>query len=78
MNVLPNSPKEERVIAVIKQYDVVKLKDGRRAVIVEVLEQGVAYIADVGDCPETWETIDVSHENIVSIFEEVERSIRTA
>ena len=62
----------------INQYDVVKLNDGRRAVIVEVLEQGVAYIADVGDCPETWETIDIRQEDIVSVFEEIERPIRTA
>jgi calcineurin-like phosphoesterase len=44
----------------------------------EVLEQGVAYIADVGDCPETWETIDIRQEDIVSVFEEIERPIRTA
>lgn len=66
------------MILVINQYDIVKLRDGTRAVIVEVLEQGVAYIADVGDCPETWRTIDVRHEDIISVFEEIERPIRTA
>ena len=66
------------MITVLNQYDVVKLRDGKRAVIVEVLEQGVAYIADVGDCPETWETVDIRHEDIVSVFEEIERPIRTA
>lgn len=31
----------------IKQYDQVQLKDGHKAYIVEILEENVAYMADV-------------------------------
>lgn len=47
----------------IRQYDSVLLKDGRRAAIVEVLSP-TDFIADVGDSPETWETIDVTLDQI--------------
>ncbi len=46
----------------MKQYDVVKLKDGRIATIVEMFE--TACIVDVGDSPENWETITVAKEDI--------------
>ena len=66
------------MILMIKQYDNVKLKDGRKACIVEVFEQGVAYLVDIGDSPEAWETIDIKHEDIQAIFEEIERPITKA
>ncbi len=47
----------------IRQYDTVLLKDGRRAAIVEVLSL-TDFIADVGDSPETWETIDITLDQI--------------
>lgn len=56
----------------IKKYDVVKLKDGRKATIVEVYEQGKAYEADIlvddtGEYPE-YETDTIRHEDIQEII----------
>lgn len=51
----------------IKQYDTVLLKDGREADIVEVLAPDV-FIADVGDSPKDWETIDVTLDMIVRVI----------
>ena len=48
----------------IKEYDKVRLKDGRTATIVEILEEGVAYIADVDLPGPAWETIDIRQEDI--------------
>lgn len=39
----------------LKQYDTVKLKDGRVGAIVEVLDKDC--IVDVGSSPEDWEPI---------------------
>lgn len=47
----------------IQQYDTVLLKDGRTAAIVENFEDK-AFIADVGDSPEDWETIDIVLDDI--------------
>jgi len=45
-----------------KQYDVIKLKDGRVGTIVEML--GPDYIVDVGSSPEDWETVLVIADEI--------------
>lgn len=45
-----------------KQYDNIKLKDGREGIIVEVL--GLDYIVDVGTSPEDWETIFVKADDV--------------
>ena len=42
----------------VKKYDKVRLKDGRTATIVEVLEEGVAYLAD------DWDTEEIRQEDI--------------
>ena len=47
----------------IKQYDTVILKDGREAAIVEVLDD-THFLADVGDSPADWDTIDVTIDDI--------------
>ena len=53
----------------IKEFDTVKLKDGRRASIVEVLSPTI-FIADVGSDPKTWQTIhDLKLEDIEEIIE---------
>ncbi|MBQ9142440.1 MAG: hypothetical protein IJX63_11740 [Lachnospiraceae bacterium] len=49
-------------LMVYKQYDVIKLKDGRDGTIVEIL--GPDYIVDVGSSPEDWETILVKADEI--------------
>lgn len=52
---------------VVKQYDTVLLKDGRKASIVEAFDNKV-FIADVGSSPKDWETIDISIDDIDKII----------
>lgn len=47
----------------IEQYDNVKLKDGREAAIVELLDS-THFLADVGSGPEDWDTIDIQLKDI--------------
>ncbi|MCL2698014.1 MAG: hypothetical protein FWE74_08030 [Oscillospiraceae bacterium] len=56
----------------IKQYDHIKLKSGKRAVIVEIWEQGAAYEADIEIMPDEYETQTIRHTDIESVFVEVE------
>lgn len=51
----------------IHQYDTVLLKDGRKAVIVEVFSS-TNFLADIGSSPADWDTIDISIENIESVI----------
>lgn len=51
----------------IKQYDVVLLKDGRRAAIVEAFDNK-AFIADVGSSPKDWETISITVNDIEKVI----------
>lgn len=53
----------------IKQYDKAKLKDGRTCTIVDILEEGVAYIVDVDLPGPDWETIEILQEDIDEIIE---------
>lgn len=48
----------------INLYDRVILKDGRRASIVEILEEGVAYIADIDLPGPDWDTVEIKYEDI--------------
>lgn len=52
---------------VVKQYDTVLLKDGREAAIVEAFENRV-FIADIGDSPKDWDTIDITIDDIEKII----------
>lgn len=57
---------------IIKQYDTVKLKNGKEATIVEVYEQGKAYEADIliyntGEYCE-YETETIKHEDIEAVI----------
>jgi len=56
----------------IKQYDHVKLKCGKHAVIVEIWQQGVSYEADIEVLPGSYETETIKHSDIKSLFVEVE------
>jgi len=51
----------------IKQYDTVRLKDGRVGAVVEVFD-GKGFLVDVGSSPADWETIDVSIEEIEEVI----------
>jgi len=59
----------------IKQYDHIKLKTGKHAVVVEIWEQGVLYEADIEVEPGDFETKTIGHADIESVFVEVEQSI---
>ncbi len=52
----------------VKQYDKVRLKDGRICTIVEILEEHTAYIVDVDLPGPDWETIEIEHEDIAEII----------
>lgn len=52
----------------IQQYDTVLLKDGREASIVEAFDNKV-FLADVGDSPEDWDTIQISLDDIDKVLE---------
>ncbi len=52
---------------IVKQYDSVILKDGRRAAIVEAFDNKV-FIADVGSSPKDWETIDITIDDIKEVI----------
>ena len=47
----------------VNQYDCVMLKDGRKAAIVEKFSDR-DFLADVGSCPEEWDTIDITIDDI--------------
>ncbi|MBO5485864.1 MAG: hypothetical protein J5988_02885 [Eubacterium sp.] len=52
---------------VIKQYDIVRLKDGREAAVVEAFDNK-EFIVDVGSSPKDWETITVGIEDIDKVI----------
>lgn len=51
----------------IEQYDRVLLKDGRTAIVVEILGGGEAFIIDV-DLDKGWETIEVWKDAIEKVI----------
>jgi hypothetical protein len=56
----------------INQYDHIKLKTGKHAVIVEIWEQGISYEADIEISPGEYITETIKHADIKSVFIEVE------
>jgi hypothetical protein len=62
----------------IKEGDKIKLKTGEIAIISEVLKANVAYIAEIF-LKESGVSVDqISHDDIVSVFEEIERPLGKA
>lgn len=51
----------------IKEFDTVLLKDGRKASVVEVLDDKT-FIADVGSSPIDWDTIDITIDDIEKVI----------
>lgn len=49
---------------IVKQYDKVRLKDGRTATIAEILKEGIEYIVDVDLPGPDWETIEIQQKDI--------------
>lgn len=52
----------------IKQFDRVRLKDGREGDVMEVLGDQEAFIITIGDGPHDWEDIDVSIGDIEKVI----------
>lgn len=50
----------------IAQYDKIRLKDGRTATVVEVLKDGIAYIADIDLPGPDWDTEEIRQEDIAA------------
>ena len=59
----------------IKQYDKVKMIDGKYAVIVEILEPQVAYIADIELSEGDYTTETIAYSDIAAMIVEVEQPI---
>jgi hypothetical protein len=57
----------------IELYQRVKLKNGKDAVIVEILGKGEAYIADIEISEGDYETETIYPKEIKSVFVEVEQ-----
>lgn len=53
---------------IVNQYDEVRLKDGREGCIVEVWKPGAAYSLDIGDDADTWDNIDIEHDDIAEVI----------
>ena len=51
----------------IKEYDTILLKDGRKAAVVEILDD-THFLVDVGDSPTDWDTIDATIDDIVKVI----------
>jgi len=60
---------------VIKLYDKVKMHNGKYAIIVEVLEQQKAYIADIEIADGEYATDVIFYSDISAIMVEVEQPI---
>ena len=59
----------------INQYDKVRLKNGKYAIIVEVLESQKAYIADIEVTEGDYETETILHSDVAALIVEVEQPI---
>lgn len=52
----------------VKLYGKIILKDGRTATVVDILEDGVAYIVDVDLPGPSWDTIEIRQSDIEKII----------
>ena len=62
----------------IKQFQKVRLKTGEIAVIIEVLEPGKAFLADIEKDDGNYETDEMLFDGIASVFIETEQPLKTA
>ena len=51
----------------IKEFDTVLLKDGRKAAVVEILDD-THFLVDVGDSPADWDTINATMDDIEKVI----------
>ena len=64
--------------ATIQEYDKIKLKTGKTARIVDILEIGVMYLAEIYEQGKRIAVEHVEHSNIESVFKEVEYPLQNA
>ena len=62
----------------VNEGDKIRLKTGEIAIISEVLEVGVAYIAEILKKGGGVSIEQISRDDIASVFEEIERSLAKA
>jgi len=62
----------------LKEYDKIKLKTGETARIVEILESGVMYLAEIYRQGVRTSVEHVEHNSIISVFKEVEYPVQQA
>ena len=55
---------------IIKQYDAVLLKDGRRGAFVAVYGDQDIFDVDVGSSPKDWDNITVKRDDIEKVIHE--------
>ena len=58
----------------IEEFDSVLLKNGQTAAIVDKLSED-AFIADIGDSPEDWDTITITIDDIEKVVYRNKKSI---
>jgi len=51
----------------VEEFDIVLLKDGQKAAIVDKLSEDT-FIADIGDSPEDWDTITITIDEIEKVI----------
>lgn len=61
----------------IEQYDRILLKDGRTASVVEILEEGSAYLVDVDLPGPDWDTVEIRQSDILTNIESQTRKENT-
>lgn len=52
----------------IKLYDKVILKNGKTATIIDILEEGIAYLVDVDLPGPDWDTIEICQSDIEHVL----------
>ena len=52
---------------IIRQYDNIILKDGRRGAVVEILGDNDYFLVDVGSSPKDWANIEVRYNEIEKV-----------
>lgn len=53
----------------IKLYDKVMLKTGKTATIIEILEEGIAYLADIELPGPDWDTVEIRQSDVEYILQ---------
>jgi len=62
----------------IRQFQKIRLKNGREAIVVEILEPGTSFLVDVEIGDEEFNTDEIDISEIQSVFEEIETPIIAA